>query len=270
MRLIAYMNIVVDIGNTNIVCAVYHNNGFIWHVRLKTDTLRTADEYYAQLLSLKSSNWEFSSITVIAIASVVPDMTRIWQHLFRKYLRLEPLLLSGHSPIGLSFRVKNPGFIGADLIANALGAWKKYSTNAIIVDLGTATTIQLITSSGLFMGVIIAPGIRTATKNLFEKAALISEIELTAPSSILGTNTNDAVLSGAVRGHAIMIEGFIQAIKEQNSELHTFKTILTGGISDLLQPLINSIDIVDKTLTIDGIYLASCLLKSTPMQFNNS
>jgi type III pantothenate kinase len=250
------MTLVVDIGNTNIVCGVYHKGSLIWHARFKTDSLRTADEYYALLSSMKTGVWEISSIKSIALASVVPDMTRIWQHLFRKYFQVEALVINAYSPLGITFMVKDPGFIGADLIANAFGAWKKHQKSCIVVDLGTATTIQLITATGLFKGAVIAPGIRTAAAKLFEKAALIPEIELVTPTVILGTNTTDAVLSGVVKGHAFMVESFLNEIRQQNLDNEPFQTVLTGGIADLMAPLIPSHGLVDKTLTLDGLYLS--------------
>ncbi len=251
------MNLVADIGNTNIVCGVYRNDELVMHARFKTDHGRTADEYYAMMSSLQNAQWSLEKIKKVVIASVVPELTRIWQHFVSKYLHLSPHLIDGYSPLGLTYNVADPGFIGADLIMNAYAAWKKYSSACIIVDLGTATTIQAVTAQGHFLGTVIAPGIRTAASHLFAKTALLSEIELTAPQSILGTNTREAMLSGIVRGHALMIEGFITKLKEEYSEHKPITSILTGGIADLLLPLIPSLDVMDKTLTLDGLNLAS-------------
>jgi type III pantothenate kinase len=250
------MTLVIDIGNSNIFGGIYCDSVLIWHFRLMTDTMRTADEYFALLKSMKTESWNADSISCVGVASVVPIVTRVWQHLTRKYFNLEAVLISGYSELGITYNVSDPGFIGADLIANAYGAWKKYAADCIIIDLGTATTIQVITKFGQFLGAIIAPGIKTASSNLTQKAALLNDVELTQPPTLLGSTTKDALLSGIVTGHAIMLEGFIRALKEKYIDLK-LSVILTGGISDLIEPLIKSIDHVDKTLTLDGIYMAS-------------
>jgi len=254
------MTLVIDIGNTNIVCGVYKNEVLIWHSRFKTDRLRTSDEYYAMFKSLMGDVWHSDFVERIALASVVPEMTRLFQHMFQKYFSAKLFVVNGYSPLGLTFDVSDPGFIGADLIANAYAAFKLYKCNCIIVDLGTATTIQLLSSEGMFLGAVIAPGIRTGSSELFEKAAQLSEIELTCPTKTLGTNTKDAMLSGIVKGHALMIESFINEIKREYSVLNPFKVIATGGISDLISTLIPSLDVLNKTLTLDGLYLATLAL----------
>lgn len=251
------MTLVIDIGNTNIVSGIYKEDKLTWFARFKTDKFRTSEEYYALLSAIKQNEWDTQSIKAVVLASVVPDMTRLWQHLIRKYFSLEPILINAYALLGITFLVEDPGFIGADLIANAFAAWKKYNSSCIVIDLGTATTIQLISKEGCFMGASIAPGVKTASLQLFEKAALLSEIELTAPPHILGTNTTDALLSGIVKGNALMVESFILQIKQYYQTLQPYTVILTGGVADLLAPLIPSVDIVDKTLTIDGLFLAS-------------
>jgi type III pantothenate kinase len=251
------MTLVLDIGNTNIVCGIYKNDVLIWHARFQTNRHRTSDEYFALLVSLSKDSINLSQINRIAVASVVPDMTRMMQHMFDKYFSAQAIIINGYSNLGLSYLVDDPGFIGADLVVNAFAAWKKYKTNSIIVDLGTATTIQLVTSDGRFLGAIIAPGIKTAAAELFDKAALLSEIELSSPINTLGTNTKDALLSGIIKGHALMIDSFIKHLKIEYKDYTPIKAIATGGISDLMVPLIPSINVLDKTLTLDGLHLAT-------------
>ena len=256
------MILVVDIGNTNIVCGIYKDDVLIWHSRFKTDRNRTSDEYFGLVTALKGDTWSVEQIQKIAIASVVPDMTRMWLHIVNKYFKVTANIITGHSPLGLSYVVDDPGFIGADLIVNALAAWKKYKSSCIIIDFGTATTIQFISSAGQFMGAIIAPGIKTASAELFEKAALLSEIELMSPTSTLGTNTRDALLSGIVKGNALMIESFIKQLLDEHYKQKPIVTIATGGIADLIVPLVPSIDYLDKTLTLDGLHLAAKICDS--------
>jgi type III pantothenate kinase len=252
---VAEATLVVDIGNTNITCGIYQQDKMAWFARFFSSTHRTADEYYSLLKPLLA-NIEVDSIKTIAIGSVVPELMRIWQHLFQKYLKAEVRELNALTAPGLSYKVPDPSFIGADLVANAYGAWKKYSTNCIIIDLGTATKVQFVTSEGRFEGTAIAPGLKTSSDQLFAKAALLSQIEITRPNVLLGTNTRDALLSGIVQGHAFMLESYVRKIKQHYFDRKEILTVATGGIIDLIQPLVPSIDVVDKSLTLDGIYLA--------------
>jgi type III pantothenate kinase len=255
------MTFVVDIGNTNIVCGVFSGQELIWSTRFKSDRFSTSHEYYALLISLKDSVWDFHLVDRIAIASVVPDLTRMWQHLFQMYFTAEIYVINGYSDIGLTYVVDDPGFIGADLIVNALAAWKKYNQSCIIVDFGTATTVQLVTSTGKFMGAIISPGLRTASQQLFEKAALLSEIELTKPPTLLGTSTRDAMLSGIVHGHALMIDSFVEEIKYNYKDYEPFAVIATGGMAEFISSLAKTEYKIDRTLTLDGLYLAATILE---------
>ncbi|MDY0151356.1 MAG: type III pantothenate kinase [Candidatus Cloacimonas sp.] len=247
--------LVVDIGNTNIVCALYQNGESLWSVRLQSDSKRTADEYYGALSCL-IRDIAFESIRYVAMGSVVPELGRVWKHLFTRYSTAIVIEINALSPLGLQFKVPNPAFIGADLIANAYAAWKIYRQNAIIIDLGTATTIQVVSSTGLFDGCIIAPGMKTGALNLFEKATKISEIELVSPTCLLGTNTQDAVLSGIIYGHAYMLEAFVTQLKQQYFERSPMVTILCGGLANLIKPILPNADLIDKSLTLDGLHLA--------------
>ena len=245
----------VDIGNTNITCGIYQSGTLTWFARFFSSPNRTADEYFSLLKPLLQ-DISAGSIASIALASVVPELTRIWQHLFQKYLRAEVWELTALSVPGLSYKIPDPSFIGADLVANAYGAWQKYGSSCIILDLGTATKVQFVTGEGCFAGTAIAPGLKTGADQLFDKAALLSPIELTAPPVLLGTNTRDALLSGIVQGHAFMLENYVQRVKLHYFDHKDIRTILTGGIADLIKPLIPSAEVVDKTLTLDGIHLA--------------
>ncbi|MFO8145618.1 MAG: type III pantothenate kinase [Candidatus Syntrophosphaera sp.] len=247
--------LVVDIGNTNITCGIYAGGEMAWFARFFSSTNRTADEYFS-LLDILLKDIKTESVNVVALASVVPELTRIWQHLFQKYFTAEVLEITALADLGLTYKVSDPSFIGADLVANAFGAWKKYPGDCIVIDLGTATTVEFITHEGSFEGASIAPGLKTGAEQLFEKAALLSQIEIVPPEALLGINTRDALLSGIVHGHAFMLQSYIQKIKSQYPDRPDIKTIATGGIADLVKSYVPSIDIVDKTLTLDGIYLA--------------
>lgn len=248
--------LVIDAGNTDTEVGLYCEQGLICSWRLSSNTNRTEDELFSIINSLTLLKGVcLSDVDVCCLASVVPELTRIYNHLFNKYISGQIFNISGDTDMGLSFLTEEHGFIGADLKVNAYSAREKYKTNVIIVDFGTATTIQLAGKDGLFYGSVISPGITTGASNLFRKASLISQIQLEAPLKILGTNTKDSLLSGIVRGHCLMTDSLVREVKREYSHLQDIKVIATGGIVLLLGRYLKEIDVIDRTLTIDGLYL---------------
>lgn len=247
-------NLVIDIGNTHTVFGIYEDFTLIHSWRLRTDQLRTEDEYFSILKTLADNNKiNLNNISACSLSSVVPNLTRSFTHLVKKYFDTDLIIANGYLDLGLKYPVDNPGFIGADLIVNAFAAKEKYHKNCIICDFGTATTIQLIGENGYFYGTIISPGVYTSASKLFEKASQLSNIELSSPKKLLGTNTKDALLSGIVKGNALMIDGFIKEIKEKYKECNNIVSIATGGLSKLIGESSSEIDIIDSTLTLDGL-----------------
>ena len=250
-----YRYLVIDIGNTNIEIGIYNDQELICSWRLESNPSKTEDEYYGIIRSLANQNRiDLNEIGICCISSVVPELSRIFEHLFQKYLHSRIFNVNAYTDLGLTFPMSDPGFIGADLIVNAYSAWKKYGTNCIICDLGTATTIQLVGSDGYFYGTIIAPGVVISSANLFQKASLLTKIQLETPEHTLGTTTRDALLSGIIKGHSLMLDSFIRKIKEEYNRLRDFKVIMTGGIAQLLGQNLEEMAIIDKTLTIDGLF----------------
>jgi len=248
------INMVVDIGNTHIVIGIYTNSEFQYSWRLNTDSTKTEDEYFSIIKQLADDRKLVQSqINKAAISSVVPEITRIFSHLIKKYLKCDVEIVNAYSELGLKFPIDDPGFIGSDLIVNAFSAKEKYKTNCLICDFGTATTIQLVGKDGRFFGTIIAPGVITSAKNLFDSTALLSNIQLKEPKHLLGTNTTDALLSGIITGNSLMLNAFIKALKKEHKHLSPIKTIATGGIAELICKNSKEIDIIDKNLTLDGL-----------------
>lgn len=252
---------VLDIGNTNIVAGVYDDASLKCTFRMSSDLNKTADEYFVLIDSIFKNNLIIlNNISKVMISSVVPSLTRCFEHLILRYFNCPHFCVNGLSPIGLTYSVENPSFIGADLIVNAYSAWKKYKQSTIICDMGTATTIQLIDSNGHFHGTSILPGVITGANHLFSNTALLSNIQIEKPQVLLGQNTKDALLSGIVLGHAFLIDRFITEIKKEYSHLGQFLSVATGGISSLICEHCKNIDFIDKTLTLDGLYQISRIL----------
>ena len=253
------INMVVDIGNTHIVMGFYSNTQCQFTWRLNTDKAKTEDEYFSIIKQLADDRkLILSQINKATISSVVPEITRIFSHLIKKYLKCDFEIINAYYELGLKFPMEDPGFIGSDLVVNAFSAITKYKTNCIICDFGTATTIQLVGKDGQFFGTIIAPGVITSAKNLFDSTALLSNVQLQKPKQILGTNTTDALLSGIITGTSIMLDGFIKALKKEYENLGLITTIATGGIAELICNDSKEIDIIDKNLTLDGLNLICC------------
>ena len=253
------INMVVDIGNTNIVIGFYSNTEYQYSWRINTDKAKTEDEYFSIIKQLADEqNLILSQINKVAISSVVPKITRVFSYLIKKYIKCDIEIVNAYCELGLKFPMEDPGFIGSDLIVNAFSAITKYKTNCIICDFGTATTIQLVGEDGFFFGTIIAPGVITSAKNLFDSTALLSNVQLEKPEHLLGTNTTDALLSGIITGNFLMLDGFIKAIKNEYIHLGSFKTIATGGIAELICQDSKEIDIIDVNLTLDGLNFICC------------
>jgi type III pantothenate kinase len=247
--------LVVDIGNTNIVCAVFQDGKIVADCRMQSATDESIEGYHS-LLGQFLPDYPFACFKHIVLGSVVPALTSIWQELVKQKSNARLEIINGLSPIGLQYIVADPSVVGADLVANAFEAWQSYPGSTIVIDLGTATTIQLINREGLYAGVSIAPGMKTAASQLFANAAQLSGFELLAPQQTLGNNTTDALRSGIVLGHAIMIQGFVELIKKEYSQYKPYTVVLTGGLSSLIAPLCPSEYVLDKELTLRGLHRA--------------
>jgi type III pantothenate kinase len=247
-------NLVADIGNTHIVIGVYHDDKILHSFRMKTDTLKTEDEYYNLLLGLMQIHGlNINEITNFALSSVVPSLARTFNHLVEKYLKCRIINVNGYLDLGLKYPMKDPGLIGADLVVNAFAAKEIYNLPTIVCDFGTATTIQLVGSDGYFFGTVIVPGVMTSASKLFSVASKLSNIQLESPKELLGTNTVDALRSGIISGNRFMLDGFIKEIRKKYSYLGEIKAVATGGIAEMICKDSNEIDVVNKTLTLDGL-----------------
>jgi type III pantothenate kinase len=222
---------------------------------MKTDPNYTVNDLNSQFEAEISKN-SLVEFKYVALGSVVPKLSETFKTMMATYSSAKIYEISGLSPIGLRYLIQEPALVGADLVGNAFGAWKKYPISTLVIDLGTATTIQLIDKDGLYAGVIIAPGIKTAANHLFEKAAQLSKVVLQAPKQLLGNTTQDALLSGIITGHALMLRGFIAEIKVNYAQYGPFQLILSGGLANVIAPMCSADYVVDQNLTLDGFYLA--------------
>ena len=241
------MILLVDIGNSNIVFGLTKDNINIEKTfRLKSFTDKTSDEYYILFNNIVSVN----EIDGVIISSVVPIITSSLKKMFETYYNVSPLILGPGIKSGVKLKVDDPKSVGADIICDCAGAMK-YKDECIIIDLGTATKYIYVKNS-TFLGLSISPGIAISMRALVSSAALLPNIELVSPKSVLGTNTITCMQSGIIYGAASEVDGMIDRIKEEIKSPNV-KVLATGGLSKLIAPLCKNDMLIVEDLTLDGL-----------------
>lgn len=248
------MLLAIDCGNTNTLFAVHDGEDWRAQWRTATHTTRTADEYavwLSQLMALQDLS--LSDINGCVISSVVPQSIFHLRNLSRRYLKAEPLVVGDEGvDIGIEVRIERPNEAGADRLVNALGCRVKYPGDLVIVDSGTATTFDVISSGGAFLGGIIAPGINLSMQALHNAAAQLPRIAIERPGKVIGTNTVGAMQSGVFWGYIDLIDGLIARIKTEHARPVT--VIATGGVASLFENASTAIDHFDPDVTIRGLH----------------
>ena len=249
------MLLAVDIGNTNTVFALCDGERIAAHWRISTHHHRTADEYMVWLLALLNQRgFTKDQISSVAIASVVPDAVFNLRQLSRQLVGIDPLIIgNGAIELDMPVEIDNPRELGADRLVNAYAAWNKYRTALIVVDFGTATTFDVVSKHGAYVGGVIAPGVNLSLEALQNAAARLYGVAIAHPEKVIGTNTTGAMQSGIYFGYVGLIEGIIARIGRELG--YTPKVIATGGLAPLYGKATSAIDEIDEDLTIEGIRL---------------
>jgi type III pantothenate kinase len=252
------MLLALDVGNTNIVLAVYRRGGnqepLVDHWRIRTDRDRTTDELGMLVKELiLHCGLRLSDIHHVAISSVVPTMNETLAELSRRYLCVEPFFVSAQADSGIAVRYTPPSDVGADRICNAIGAFAKYGGPTIVVDYGTATTFDAIAENGDYVGGAILPGIGISMDALFGQAARLYRVEFTAPPQAIGANTVHAMQSGLVFGFAGQTDAMVDRFRRELGE--SARVIATGGLAELIHKESRTIELVDQLVTLDGLRL---------------
>ncbi len=250
------MLLTIDVGNTNTVLGLYENSNLVVDWRISTDKEKTIDEYGILLLNLFSSeNLELEAVDKIIISSVVPPIINMLEEVTIRYFGIKPLIVGPGVKTGMEIKVDNPKEVGADRIVNAIAAHELYSGAIIIVDFGTATTFCAVSKDGAYLGGSIAPGIDASADALFSRAAKLPKIELDVPQQVIGKNTHDGLQSGIVYGYIDLVNGLVKRMKEEFAP--EAKVVATGGLSDLISPHAEEIDINHQFLTLEGLRIIS-------------
>lgn len=247
------MLLAIDIGNTNIVFGVNENGKWLNHWRIQTDHKKTADEYEVIFRSLLSAGKICrADVNNIILSSVVPSLVRPFTEMLPGLLNGTNITIVGPDIYPkLPIKILNPYEIGADLVANAVAAHKKFGKLTTVIDFGTALTFTTIGKNGEIKGVAIAPGLHTAVAALAGGTAQLPQIHLTPPPSVLGENTVHAIQSGIIFGFTGLVDSMIERTQDELGEKLT--VVATGGLSSVIAPLTKNIKNVELLLTLDGL-----------------
>ncbi len=247
------MILAIDVGNTQIVIALYDGDSLKNSWRISTDKNKSSDELgmvMMQMLSLGSISRD--DIDDVIISSVVPPVMHSLTNAIKRYIGCTPLVVGAGVKTGLNIRYDNPREVGADRIVNAVAAIHKYGAPVIIVDFGTANTYCAINKEGEYLGGIITAGIKISMDALFERAAKLPKVEIVKPSAVIGKNTVSAMQAGAIYGQAGQVDRIVSEMKAELGEPDC-RVVATGGFAGLIAAESTAIDMVDKTLTLDGL-----------------
>lgn len=242
----------IDIGNTNIVLGLFSGRELIAHWRLSTARQATADEYGLRIHSLLlHAAVDPAQITGVALCSVVPQLTDPFKQLCQRYIGCFPFLISHEIELGMRLLIDRPHEVGSDRIVNCVAAKALVGGPVCVVDFGTATKFDVVSSDGDFLGGAIAPGLGIAAEALFARASKLYAVPLTRPARVVGRNTVEAMQAGIYLGYVGLVESLIERIRrEVGPEL---RVIATGGLSPLIVADIPAIERVEPWLTLYGL-----------------
>jgi len=248
------MLLVIDIGNTNTSLGVFDGETLVAHWRLTTARSRTVDEWGVHARNLFSlADLDVKSIDAITIASVVPPLNFTLKQMAEVYFHLTPLFIDHLVDTGVPILYEPPSDVGADRIVDAVAAIHRYGAPCIVVDFGTATTFDAINENGEYLGGVITPGITISSDALFERAAKLPRVEIRRPAKVIGSATIEAMQSGLYHGYVGLVDGILKKMVEELGG--SPKVIATGGLAPLIAKGSSFIDLVDETLTLEGLRL---------------
>jgi type III pantothenate kinase len=258
------MLLVFDVGNTETTIGLFEGELVSAHWRVVTDVSRTPDEIALLLRGLLGARSHVPSVVRgVAIASVVPAMTGPLDEACTTLFGVRPEIVDARSTLPITLDVLEPLTVGADRIVNTLAASRLYGRDTIVVDLGTATTFDCITADGVFLGGVIAPGVRTSAETLFRRTSKLPATELVPPQRVIGRRTEDCIRSGVVLGAAESVDGLVRRIKAEWPTTREPLVVATGGLALTIAPLCSTIDKVDPDLTLVGLRMAYELIRGS-------
>ena len=246
------MLLAIDIGNTNLVIGCIHDDKILFKARIATDSTRTSDQYGVEIKNmLEAYGVKRSDIDDCIISSVVPPVFNSVRTGVIKIIGKQPMVVGPGLKTGLNIHVDVPSQVGSDRIVIAVAALAEYKAPLLLMDLGTATTIESVEPDNVYMGGVIIPGVRVSLDALTSRAAQLPGISLDRPKQVIGKNTVDCMRSGMMYGTAAMIDGLVERMEEELG--HRCTLIATGGLAQFIVPLCKREIILDKDLLLKGL-----------------
>jgi type III pantothenate kinase len=261
------MLLTLDVGNTNTVLGLYRlaSDELVTHWRISTLRTQTADEYGVLFLNLFAMRKvEATEVSSIIISSVVPPLESTLRQMCERYFNLKPMFVEPGIKTGMPILVDNPAELGADRLVNGVAAFARYGGPCIVVDFGTATTFDVISAKGEYLGGVISPGLAISAEALFSRAARLSRVDVKKPAKVIGTNTVAHMQSGLYYGYIGLVDGILERMlnemranetRSQESPAHEVKIVATGGLARLVADDSRFISTIDDMLTLDGLRL---------------
>lgn len=250
------MIVVFDIGNTEIVMGVFEDHELLDHWRIATYPERTVDEFGLLVRALlRESGFDADEVRAGVIGSVVPQMTAVAAETCERHLGSRTVIIDARTPLPIRLDVDEPLSVGADRILNTLAAAQLYRRDTIVVDLGTATTFDCITADGVFVGGIIAPGVRTGAETLVRRTAKLPRVDLEPPATVIGRRTETSLRSGIFYGAIDSIDGIVRRIQSEWRKPNAL-VVATGGLAPMLAPHCTTVHRVEPYITLQGLDLA--------------
>jgi type III pantothenate kinase len=252
------MLLAIDVGNTNVTLGLFDGPTLAHQFRMESARQRTADEYAVlvrQMLALHGI--EPARVTAAILASVVPTLTDTVVELVRRAFGIVPIVVGPGTKTGVAVLIDNPREVGADRIVNSVAAHERClargntDRGVIVVDLGTATTFDVVSPKGEYIGGVIAPGILISADALFTRAAKLPRVDVSKPPKTIGKNTQHAMQSGLFWGYVGLVDGLVTRIKSELA--FPVQVLATGGLAKLIAPATTTIDEVDEDITLVGL-----------------
>ncbi len=248
------MLLAVDVGNTQTHFGAFRGEELVEHWRFATVRKSTADELGAALSSLlELRGYRFEDLTASIVSSTVPQLEPEWTEMAQRYLRHQMHAVGPGTRTGMAIRYDNPREIGADRLVNAVAIRERFGGLAVCVDFGTATTFDVVSRDGDYLGGSLMTGIEISLEALSDRGARLPKIDLAPPRTVIGKNTIDAIRSGVVYGYAGAIDAILRRLFDELEERG--EVIATGGLAHLVVPYTEEIDEVDDLLTLTGLRL---------------
>ncbi len=256
------MLLALDVGNTNTVLALYNLDAegpseLVANWRVTTQKTQTADEFGVLIISLLGLHKiEASAVTGVIISSVVPPLDSTLRRVSERYFKIKPLFVEPGIKTGMPLLIDNPAELGADRAANGVAAFERYGGPCVIVDFGTATTFDVVSAKGEFLGGVIAPGLGISADALFSRAAKLARVNIKKPAKVIGTSTVTNLQSGIFYGYIGLVDGILARIVEELRGLGAAPPptiVATGGLANLIADDSKYITRVDHLLTLDGL-----------------